>query len=475
MSDTTTALLRTRRFLPLFVTQTCGALNDNLVKNAIAILALMRMAEAGPAFVAMLGGVFIAPYVLFSGLAGEIADSHDKARMIRWTKALEVALMTGAAIGFATGSFAVLVVVLFGLGVQATLFSPLKYGLLPQHLREEELVAGNGLIEAGTFSGILVGTIAGGALIGLETGPLIVAGLGVALAGLGFVLALRIPAAPPAAPGLRIDWNIWRSSRALITMARPNRPVWLSILGLSWFWTLGATVLSALPVIAQTSLRGDNSVATLLLTIFAVGVGVGSVLCAKLLKGEVSARYVPFAAIAISIGCADLAFTCFSIEGGAPLASWTAVLGAPIGWRLLLDLLLLAVGGGLYSVPLYAIIQERSGEGATSRMIAANNVVNALAMVAAAVLTSALIAAGVSFEVILLATGSEVEIAAEIQRRLEEQGVGADLVSMPSTDCFDQQDAAYREDILPDVSNKQILRVSIEAGTTIGWERYTGL
>ena len=426
MSETTsfpTALLRTRRFLPLFVTQTCGALNDNLVKNAIAILALMRMAEAGPAFVAILGGVFIAPYVLFSGLAGEIADSRDKARMIRWTKALEALLMIGAAIGFATGSFPVLVAVLFGLGVQSTLFSPLKYGILPQHLRDEELIAGNGLIEAGTFSGILVGTIAGGALIGLASGPLIVAGLGIALAALGFVLALQIPSAPTASPGLRVDWNIWRSTRALVVTARGNRPVWLSILGLSWFWTLGATVLSALPVIAQTSIRGDNSVATLLLTVFAVGVSIGSVLCAKLLKGEVSARYVPFAAIAISIGCADLALTCFAIEGGAPLANWTAVLASPLGWRLLADLLLLAIGGGLYSVPLYAIIQDRSGEGATARMIAANNVVNAVAMVFAAVLTGGLIAAGVAFEVILLVTAALNLVAAFIIAALLPQEV----------------------------------------------------
>ncbi|MDB5383452.1 MAG: aas, partial [Rhodospirillales bacterium] len=426
MSDTDafpTALLRTRRFLPLFVTQTCGALNDNLVKNSIAILALMRMAEAGPAFVAILGGVFIAPYVLFSGLAGEIADSRDKARMIRWTKALEMLLMIGAAIGFATGSFAVLVVVLFGLGVQATLFSPLKYGILPQHLREPELVAGNGLIEAGTFSGILVGTIAGGALIGLSAGPLIVAGLGIALAALGFVLALSIPAAPPSASAPVVDWNLWRSTRSLVVLARGNRPVWLSILGLSWFWTLGATVLSALPVIAKTALRGDSTVATLLLTIFAVGVGGGSVLCAKLLKGEVSARYVPFAAIAISIGCADLALSCFAIEASGPLVNWTAVLASPLGWRMMADLLLLAIGGGLYSVPLYAVIQERSGEGATSRMIAANNVVNAIAMVFAAVLSGALVAAGVSFEVILLATAGLNLVAAFIIAALLPQEV----------------------------------------------------
>ncbi|MBR0655900.1 acyl-[ACP]--phospholipid O-acyltransferase [Roseomonas arctica] len=416
-------MLRTRRFLPLFVTQTCGALNDNLVKNAIAILALMRMAEAGPAFVAMLGGVFIAPYVLFSGLAGEIADSHDKARMIRWTKALELALMTGAAIGFASGSFTVLVVVLFGLGVQATLFSPLKYGLLPQHLREPELVAGNGLIEAGTFSGILVGTIAGGALIGLSAGPLIVAGLGIALAGLGMVLAMQIPPAPPEAVGLRVDWNIWRSTRALVVLARGNRPVWLSILGLSWFWTVGATVLAALPVIAQTTIRADSTVATLLLTIFAIGVGGGSVLCAKLLKGEVSARYVPFAAIALSIGGADLAFTCFAIEAGPPIANWTAVLAAPLGWRLLADLMLLSIAGGLYSVPLYAIIQERSGEGATSRMIAANNVVNAVVMVAAAVLCGVLVGAGISFEIIILAASALNVVAAFIIAALLPQEV----------------------------------------------------
>lgn len=398
------ALLRTRRFLPLFVTQTAGALNDNLVKNAIAILALISMADDGASFIAILGGVFIAPYILFSGLAGQLADARDKARLIRWNKGFEVVLMAGAATGFALGSFPVLVAVLFGLGLQATLFSPLKYGLLPQHLEERELVAGNGLIEAGTFSGILVGTILGGALIGLTAGAVWVGGLGMVLAAIGLAAAMRIPAAPAQAPDLRVDPNIIRSTGALVAQARRNRPVWLSALGLSWFWSLGATVIAALPVIAHTALRGEPAVATLLLTVFAVGVGAGSVLCAKLLKGEVSARYVPFAAIGISVAAIDMALACFAIEAGNGLPTPLTVLGSVQGWRLMADLLLLAVCGGLYSVPLYAVIQDRSGHDATSRMIAANNVLNAIAMVASALVTGLLLQQGVSFEWILIGT-----------------------------------------------------------------------
>jgi acyl-[acyl-carrier-protein]-phospholipid O-acyltransferase/long-chain-fatty-acid--[acyl-carrier-protein] ligase len=412
--DPSAALLKTRRFLPLFVTQTAGALNDNLVKNAIAILALVRMADDGAAFIALLGGVFIAPYILFSGLAGQLADARDKARLIRWNKGFEVVLMAGAAIGFALGSFPVLTVVLFGLGLQATLFSPLKYGLLPQHLEERELVAGNGLIEAGTFSGILVGTILGGALIVLGAGAALVGGLGLVLAAVGLTAAFRIPTAPAVAPDLRIDPNILRSTGALIRQARANRPVWLSALGLSWFWSLGATVIAALPVIAHTALRGEPAVATLLLTVFAIGVGGGSVLCARLLKGEVSARYVPFAALGISVAAVDMALACFAIEAGAGLPTPSAVLGSLQGWRLMADLLLLAVCGGLYSVPLYAVIQDRSGKDATARMIAANNVLNAIAMVAAALVTGALLRQGLGFEWILIGTAALNLVAAFI-------------------------------------------------------------
>ena len=286
-----------------------------------------------------------------------------------------------------------LLAVLFGLGVQATMFGPLKYGILPDHLRDDELIAGNGLIEASTFLAILAGTVAGGALVLLDAGPAIVgaAGLGISLLGLG--AAFGIPAAPAADSTLRIGWNILRETVEVTRQAAANRPVWLSILGLSWFWAIGATLLSEFPTIARDTLGADGHVVTLLLTMFAVGIGVGSMLCARLLHGEVSARYVPFAAFGITLFTWDFASTVIG-AGGLHLTTVAAILGSPTGWHMLADLLLLAVCGGLYSVPLYAIVQERSEPSHRARMIAANNIVNAVMMVLGAGFVAGFSAAG---------------------------------------------------------------------------------
>ena len=300
-------LLQARRFLPLFVTQTLGALNDNLFKNALGVMALFASAQYGNELVAIGLGVFILPYVLFSSVAGELADRTEKARLIRATKLWEVGLMLVGAGGFLTGSLPLLMVVLFGLGIQATFFSPLKYGILPDHLAETELVAGNGLIEAGTFLGILAGTIAGSALVRLPHGPEAVAGLALLVALAGLAAAWRIPPAPSAAPGLHIGWNIPRETAALIRAARGNRDVWLSALGISWFWAVGAIVLSELPVAAKDVLGGDAALITFLLTVFSVGIGAGSIGCARLLHGDVSPRLVPLAALGISVFTFDLA------------------------------------------------------------------------------------------------------------------------------------------------------------------------
>ncbi len=388
MTDTL-SLLSKKRFLPLFATQMLGAINDNLFKNALVVLALYRLSSGGPVLVALAGGVFILPYALFSSVAGALADSNEKSRLILFTKFWELAIMLLAAAGFLTGNIAALMLVLFGLGIQATFFSPLKYGILPDHLFEDELIAGNGLIEAGTFIGILMGTIAGGALIVLRAGPWIVSLAGVLISVAGITTACFVPKAPAEAPHTKIGWNILQETGILISDAKANRPVWLALLGISWFWAVGATLLAEFPTIARVNLHAGGHVVTLMLTVFSIGVGLGSVFCARLLHGEVSARLLPWASIGISIFTADFAFAALSAGAlhnvAGMLADWQ-------GRRMLLDLLLLSACGGCYSVPLYAICQERSAPSHRSRMIAANNVLNALAMTLAAILSAGLYA-----------------------------------------------------------------------------------
>ena len=383
------SLLRTPRFLPLFLTQALGALNDNLFKNALVVLVLYRAAEGGAELVALAGGLFILPYALFSSLAGQLADRMDKARLIRVTKIFEIALMVLAAIGFLSDSTPALMAVLFGLGCQATFFGPLKYGILPDHLAETELVQGNALIEAGTFAAILVGTIAGSALVALDHGPAIVSAAGVLVALAGTYAAFRIPAAPAADPSLKLDLNVFRETASLIRQAAAHQPVWFSIIGLSWFWAFGSIMLTEFPVIAKDTLAADSQTVTLLLTIFAVGVGFGSILAGRLLKGEVSPRHVPYAALGLSLFAWDFAWAC-GHAGAVPTVS--ALVATVTGWRILIDLFLLAICGGVYSVPLFAILQEASEPSHRSRMIAANNVMNAVFMVVGQVIVGALAA-----------------------------------------------------------------------------------
>lgn len=408
------SLILSRRLGPLLATQALGAVNDNLFKNALVVLVLFQAAARGPALVAAAGGVFILPYILLSATAGEIADRFEKRRVIIWVKLAEIGLMAVAACGFLLGSTPLLFAVLLGLGVHSTFFGPLKYAILPDHLRDHELVAGNGLVEAGTFLGILAGTVAGGALFLMPNGPAIVSVAGLAVAVAGALASLAIPRAPSSAPDLRVGWNLARETAALLRVARGNHPVWLCLLALSWFWVVGATVLAELPALVRDDLGANGHVVTLLLAFFSVGVGTGSVLCARALKGEVSARHVPFAAVGIAVFLFDFSLAVTRAHG---LADVHAVLGGVAGWRMLVDLLLLSACGGLYSVPLYAIIQERSAAAERARMIAANNVVNAVAMVCAAIVTAVLALFGVSPVSILVGTAAaNLAAAAGIMR-----------------------------------------------------------
>jgi acyl-[acyl-carrier-protein]-phospholipid O-acyltransferase/long-chain-fatty-acid--[acyl-carrier-protein] ligase len=389
-------LLLSRRFLPLFITQTLGALNDNFFKNALIVLVIFHAAQGGGMLVAVAQGLFILPYALVSSIAGQLADAREKSRLICWTKVLELALMALAAFGFATGSQAVLLAVLFGLGVQSAFFSPIKYAILPDHLAEAELVRGNALIEAGTFGGILAGTIAGGALIGLDHGPTIVSAAGVIVAAFGLAAALAIPRASVAMPGLRIGWNIPAETLGIVRDARCNRPVWLAILGLSWFWALGVVFISEFPVLAAQKFGAGNQTVTLMLACFAIGVGAGSMLVGRLLNGEISVRHVPFAALGLTLFGGGFAWAVAPI---GPHSGWTsiqAILLHPRGVAAMACLIGTAVCGGVFSVPLFTTIQECAAPGERSRFFAANSVLNAAFMVAGAAALAALSALGVS-------------------------------------------------------------------------------
>jgi acyl-[acyl-carrier-protein]-phospholipid O-acyltransferase / long-chain-fatty-acid--[acyl-carrier-protein] ligase len=385
------ALLQTRRLWPLALTQSCGALNDNLVKNAMVVLALFQLGIGGTGLSALAGALFIAPYVLLSATAGQLADRFSKPRVIIAYKVAEVLLMAAAAAAFLTQSVPGLLVVLTGLGIQATLFGPVKYGVLPEHLTADELVAGNGVIEATTFLSIVAGTVAGGALVLLPHGTFWVSLVGLMLALLGLWSAMQIPTVPPADPSLHISPNVIGETRRTIRHAASVRSIWFAVLGLSWFWTMGAALMTEFPVIARDTLHSDGTVLTLLLAVFAVGVGVGSMQCARLLRGDVSARLVPFAGIGISLFCWDFASAASS---AGTIATASAVLATVSGWRMVIDLFLLAACGGVFSVPLYAIIQDQAAPSERARMVAANNIMNALFMVAGAAATAGAAAIG---------------------------------------------------------------------------------
>jgi acyl-[acyl-carrier-protein]-phospholipid O-acyltransferase/long-chain-fatty-acid--[acyl-carrier-protein] ligase len=397
------ALLKTRRLGPLVLAQSCGALNDNLVKNAMVVLAIFQLHIGGTGLSALAGALFIAPYAALSATAGKLADRFEKPWLIRLYKVMEVGLMVLAALAFLSGNVPALLAVLVGLGVQAALFGPVKYGVLPELLAEDELIAGNGMIEATTFLCIVAGTVAGGGLILLAGGTAIVGAVGVGLSLLGLFGAMRMPRAAPADPSLRVRWNLLAETRDLLRLAYPQHGIWLCILGLSWFWTVGAIVMTEFPVIARDTLRGDGSVMTLLLSVFAIGVGVGSIGCAKLLHGEVSPRLVPFAALGISLFCWDFAW---ATEAAGGLANAVAVVESLHGWRIGVDLFLLAACGGVFSVPLYAIIQDVAKPAERSRMVAANNVMNALFMVLGAAAAAALAGLGFSAPAVLVVTAA---------------------------------------------------------------------
>jgi 1-acyl-sn-glycerol-3-phosphate acyltransferase len=398
-------LLSQRRFGFFFVTQVLGAFNDNVYKNALVIMVTFGAIALTPqqvnAYVNLAAGLFILPFFLFSATAGQIAEKYEKSQLIRFTKMLEIVIMLLAAVGFWLDSIRLLMGLLFLLGTQATLFGPVKYSILPQHLREDELVGGNALVEAGTFLAILIGTITGGWLVARSGGATWVAAVALVIAIGGYLSARGIPAAPAAAPELKINWNPFSETWRNFQFMRGNRVVLLSVMGISWFWFYGATFLAQLPNYTKLNLGGDETVVTLLLTVFSFGIGLGSLLCERLSGHRVEVGLVPLGSIGLTAFGIDLYFA-------APTGAASATVSASLFWsshvHVLLDLLLIGVFGGFFIVPLYALIQTRSEASHRSRLIAGNNILNALFMVVSAGLSIGLLSAGLTIPELLLTT-----------------------------------------------------------------------
>jgi 1-acyl-sn-glycerol-3-phosphate acyltransferase len=378
-------LLKHRRFLPFFLTQLLGAFNDNLYKNGLTIFIAFQAAniskDASNSLVNIAAGLFILPFFLFSPIAGQLADKFEKSMLIRRIKLLEVSIMLLGALAFYLKSAELLIAILFLMGTQSSLFGPVKYSLLPQALQPEELIGGNAMVEFGTFMAILLGLIAGVFIIGIGTTALGIAVVIVAL--LGYWVSRSIPALAAAAPELQISFNIFSQTRNILRDARENRTVFYSIMGISWFWFIGITYITQLPNYVRYELAGDEQVYVLLLAMFSIGIGAGSFLCERMSGRIVEIGLVPIGALGLTLFGVDIFFNQSANTSGV-LIEPIAFVSDTNNLRLILDILMLGVSGGIYIVPLYALVQQRSNEKKRSRIIAANNMLNALFMVVAA-------------------------------------------------------------------------------------------
>ena len=386
-------LLTTKRFLPLFLTQFLGAFNDNVYKNALVILITYSFStelKFNPEIlITIAAGIFILPFFIFAAPAGQLADKFEKSQLIRYTKIAEIILMASSAIGFYLHHVVLLMTILFLVGTQATFFGPMKYSILPTHLKTDELIAGNALLEAGTFLAILLGTMLGGVLAMLNAAPAFISITIVFIAIAGFITSLWIPRAESADASLKINLNIFHETWNIVAYTWKNQKLFLSVLGISWFWLVGATYLSQFPTYTKNILGAESSIVTLFLTVFTAGIGVGSLLCNYLLKGKINAAYAPLAALGMAIFGVDLFIaTQYHDKNLTELITLSQFLAHGASWRILIDLFLLSICGGIYVVPLYVILQYASEEQHRSRVIASNNIFNALFMVVAAIATS---------------------------------------------------------------------------------------
>jgi len=424
-------LLGQRRFAPFFATQFLGALNDNVFRNGLVILITFQgvlvagMDHSQLANVA--AGLFILPFFLFSATAGQLADKYEKSMLIRRIKLLEIGLMTLAAAALTSQSYDLLLLVLFLMGCQSTMFGPVKYAYLPQKLADDELIGGNALVESGTYVAIILGLIIGGFAVadpladslGLRKQTVLGSCL-VAAAVIGYLTSRQVPKTPPVDPGLRINWNAWQETWNIVQYARAERSVFLSILGISWFWFFGSAMTIQIPAYTLEILNGNETITTALLAAFAVGVGIGSLLCERMSDHRIELGLVPFGSIGLSVFAIDLYFAQpdSNLVAVSSIAEFLARDGS---WRVLADLALLGAFGGFYSVPLYALIQKRSKREHLSRIIAANNIINSILMVSAAILSLIVLHSGLSIpQLFLIIAGLNVLVAIYIYTLLPE-------------------------------------------------------
>ena len=405
------ALLKQRRFAPFFWTQFLGAGNDNLLKFAFTVLVTYQLRVswlptelAGPA----IGALFIFPFLVCSATSGQLADKYDKATLIRFVKSLEIGIMLVAFAGFWLQHVPLLMLCVMLMGLHSTLFGPVKYAYLPQHLDERELTGGNGMVEMGTFVAILLGNVAGGLLVAVPAiGDRLVGGSCLGLALLGRVTAQFVPTSPSTDPALRINWNPVTETLRNLALARENIVVFRSLLGISWMWFFGAVFLSEFPAFAKDVLQGDEQVASLLLVVFSLGIGTGSLLCEVLSRKQVEIGLVPLGAIGMTLFGVDLYFAATAVTGTMPagaLVSAAQFIRIGATWRVMADLALLSLSAGLFSVPMYALIQLRSQPTHRARVIAANNILNALFMITSALMAALLLNLGLNVPQLFLVT-----------------------------------------------------------------------
>jgi len=392
-------LLGQRRFAPYFLTQFLGAFNDNIFKNALLLLLAFHAADrftfSSDVLINLSAGLFVLPFFLFSAIAGQLADKYDKSRLIRRIKLLEIVIMLAAALALWLDRPGLLIALLFMMGAQSSLFGPAKYGVLPQLTSKSELTGANALVGTGTFLAILLGTAAGGLLIGIDdTGRYWVAAALVLIAVAGFFSSLAIPRTATVAPDMKINWNLVSETWRILSYALGNRRIFPAIIGVSWFWFLGSIYLAQLPNFTRFYLAGDESVVTLLLSLFSIGVGIGSLLCERLTGHRIDVAIVPLGAAGLTVFGLDLALT--EPQAAVVLLSAGEWLSLASAWRTVADVLLLGAMGGIYIVPLITVVQHRSEPSHRARVIAANNVLNALFMVLAAGLAILVLGGGYS-------------------------------------------------------------------------------
>ncbi len=393
------SLLGQRRFAPFFWTQFVGAGNDNLFKFAVTVLVTYQLSvDWLPTQLAglVIGALFILPFLLLSATSGQIADKYDLARIMRWVKNLEIAIMALAAVGLLSGQVVVLLACIFLMGTHSALFGPAKFAYLPQVLDDNELTGGNGMVEMGTFVSILLGNVAGGLLISVPNiGATLTCMACLGLAVIGRVCAGFVPSHKASDAGLQINWNPLSETWRNLLLARQDLVVFRSLLGISWMWFFGAVFLSQFPSFAKDSLHGDAQVASLMLVVFSLGVGLGALCCERLSGQQLEIGLVPLGALGMSVFAVDVYFSTHALPAVA-LMGVSEFLSQTQHWRVLLDLFLLSLSVGIFSVPMYALIQSRSLATHRARIIAANNILNALFMIASALIAGAMLSAGLS-------------------------------------------------------------------------------